>query len=209
MDGGQTRGYVRKTVVVRSIATVGNYDYIMDVKFREDGEINVETRFAGYPECFGCSASTRYPGQGEEVFSTMVRDGVAGIVHTHSVAWKADIEVVGRAAGLFQSVQSYKDWWVVTGGAKNALHVTEVREHNSSGHWAARAAEGVRLPRLILEREMGGLGVNWKADANEQRDLVAPLERGSSSLGPPWGYGWLWMAMDIYVLRGNKCMTNI
>jgi len=119
MDGGHTRGYVRKTVVVRSIATVGNYDYIMDVKFREDGEINVETRFAGYPE-------TRYPGKGEEVFSTIVRDGVAGIVHTHSVSWKADIEIAG--------------------GAKNALHVTEVREHESSG-----------------------LGVNWKADENEQR----------------------------------------
>ena len=39
---------------------------------------------------------TRFPGQGEEVFSTLVRDGVAGIVHTHSVAWKADIEVAGR-----------------------------------------------------------------------------------------------------------------
>ena len=25
-----------------------------------------------------------------------VRDGVAGIVHTHSVSWKADIEVAGR-----------------------------------------------------------------------------------------------------------------
>lgn len=118
MDAAQSRGYVRKTVVVRSIATVGNYDYIMDVKFREDGEINVETRFAGYPE-------TRFPGQGEEVFSTLVRDGVAGIVHTHSVAWKADIEVAGQ---------------------KNALHVTEVREHESSG-----------------------LGVNWKADGQEQR----------------------------------------
>lgn len=26
-----------------------------------------------------------------------VRDGVAGIVHTHSVAWKADIEIAGGA----------------------------------------------------------------------------------------------------------------
>ncbi|CAJ1343686.1 unnamed protein product, partial [Effrenium voratum] len=38
MDGNYTRGYIRKTVVVRSIATVGNYDYIMDVKFREETE---------------------------------------------------------------------------------------------------------------------------------------------------------------------------
>ncbi|CAK9077844.1 unnamed protein product [Durusdinium trenchii] len=117
MDGNHVRGLVRKTVVVRSIATVGNYDYIMDVKFRDDGEIHVETRFAGYPE-------TRFPGKGEEAFSTLVRDGVAGIVHTHSVAWKADIEIAG--------------------GSKNALHVTEVREHASEG-----------------------LGVDWKADPKE------------------------------------------
>ncbi|CAK9013886.1 GTPase Obg (GTP-binding protein Obg) [Durusdinium trenchii] len=116
MDGNHVRGLVRKTVVVRSIATVGNYDYIMDVKFRDDGEIHVETRFAGYPE-------TRFPGKGEEAFSTLVRDGVAGIVHTHSVAWKADIEIAG---------------------SKNALHVTEVREHASEG-----------------------LGVDWKADPKE------------------------------------------
>ena len=32
--------------VRRSIATVGNYDYIMDVKFREDGEL------AGNAGCF-------------------------------------------------------------------------------------------------------------------------------------------------------------
>eukprot|EP00913_Durusdinium_trenchii_P033497 g31361.t1 len=108
--------YLSATVVVRSIATVGNYDYIMDVKFRDDGEIHVETRFAGYPE-------TRFPGKGEEAFSTLVRDGVAGIVHTHSVAWKADIEIAG---------------------SKNALHVTEVREHASEG-----------------------LGVDWKADPKE------------------------------------------
>ena len=126
MDGGMTRGYVRKTILVRSIATVGNYDYIMDVKFREDGEINVETRFAGYPE-------TRYTGVGEERFSTIVRPGVAGIVHTHSVAWKVDLEIAG---------------------SKNALHVTEVREHASSG-----------------------LGVDWKADPNEEQFPTKILEQ--------------------------------
>ena len=41
-------GVSRKAMMIQ-----GNYDYIMDVKFREDGEINVETRFAGYPESLG------------------------------------------------------------------------------------------------------------------------------------------------------------
>lgn len=41
-------GVSRKAMMIQ-----GNHDYIMDVKFREDGEINVETRFAGYPESLG------------------------------------------------------------------------------------------------------------------------------------------------------------
>ena len=36
----------------------------MDLKFREDGEINVETRFAGYPELPGRDQG-KFPG-GEE-----------------------------------------------------------------------------------------------------------------------------------------------
>lgn len=137
MDGEKTRGYIRKTVLVRSIATVGNYDYILDVKFREDGEINVETRFAGYPE-------TRYTGIGERRFSTIVRPDVAGIVHTHSVAWKVDLEIAG---------------------SKNALHVTEVREHESDGlgvNWMADPKEKV-FPTKILEQrfvEKEGAGLS-------------------------------------------------
>lgn len=52
-----------------------------------------------------------------------------------------------------------------------------------------------------------GLGVNWKADANEQRDLVAPTRVFLAAAS--MGCGWLWMAMDGYGLWGNKCMTNI
>ena len=57
------------------------------------------------PKRSGSVPRTRFPGQGEDVFSTLVRDNVAGIVHTHSVAWKADIEVAGegqvRQVGIF------------------------------------------------------------------------------------------------------------
>ena len=158
MDAGYTRGYVRKTILVRSIATVGNYDYILDVKFREDGEINVESRFAGYPE-------TRYTGVGEERFSTIVRPGVAGIVHTHSVAWKVDLEIAG---------------------SKNALHVTEVREHASSGlgvDWRADPNEEV-FPTKILEAryvEREGVGLSTFAADPKVPKVWAIVNRNSSS----------------------------
>jgi len=126
MDNAEIRGLLRRTVLVRSIVTVDNYDYIVDVKFREDGEIACSSVFAGYPE-------TRWAGPGEDRFSTFVRPGVGGIVHSHSVAFKADFDIAGSL---------------------NALQVTEVKEHESYGlglHWKAAPGE-VRYPTKVLEQ---------------------------------------------------------
>jgi len=169
MDDSQARGLLRKTLLVRSIATVGNYDYIIDFKFREDGEISVESRFAGYPE-------TRYPGKGEEMFSTIVRPDVAGIVHTHSMAFKADLDV---ASG------------------KNALRVTESREHVSDGlgvNWKAKPGEP-RYPTKILQHryvEQEGSGNSTFVADTKVPKVWAIVDRKSSSThgghGNPRGY---------------------
>lgn len=104
----KVHGLVRGTVMVRTITTVGNYDYITDIKFREDGEIEVSTKFAGYLE-------TRYfdtqSNPEEANYSTIFRNGkLAGPVHSHMVGMKADIDVAGVLA--------------------NALIVTKVRTHH-------------------------------------------------------------------------------
>eukprot|EP00929_Paragymnodinium_shiwhaense_P031538 TRINITY_DN17638_c0_g1_i1.p1 TRINITY_DN17638_c0_g1~~TRINITY_DN17638_c0_g1_i1.p1 ORF type:complete len:772 (+),score=130.73 TRINITY_DN17638_c0_g1_i1:73-2388(+) len=96
---GDVRGLARRTVVVRSVATVGNYDYIMDVKFREDGEINVYTRFAGYIE-------SRYFDEAfnphERAFSTILAPHLAGPVHSHIVCWKADFDIAGQRSNTMR-----------------------------------------------------------------------------------------------------------
>ena len=88
-------GLLRRTVVVRSIATVGNYDYITDFKLREDGEIEVSTRFAGYIESRHFDAAA---GAGELERSTRLRADLAGPVHSHIVCFKADLDVGGARA---------------------------------------------------------------------------------------------------------------
>jgi len=89
-------------VVVRSVATVGNYDYITDIKLREDGEIEVHTRFAGYIESRYFQPSFN---PGEVNFSTIVRPDLAGPVHSHAVSWKADIDVAGVRANTLQTTK--------------------------------------------------------------------------------------------------------
>eukprot|EP00929_Paragymnodinium_shiwhaense_P031540 TRINITY_DN17638_c0_g1_i3.p1 TRINITY_DN17638_c0_g1~~TRINITY_DN17638_c0_g1_i3.p1 ORF type:complete len:765 (+),score=118.50 TRINITY_DN17638_c0_g1_i3:88-2382(+) len=96
---GDVRGLARRTVVVRSVCTIGNYDYIMDVKFREDGEINVYTRFAGYIE-------SRYFDEAfnphERAFSTILAPHLAGPVHSHIVCWKADFDNAGQVSNTMR-----------------------------------------------------------------------------------------------------------
>jgi len=93
------QGLLRKTVVVRSIATVSNYDYITDVKLREDGEIEVFTRFCGYIESRWFDPTLNPE---EANFSTILRPGLAGPVHSHLISFKVDIDVAGVRENAFK-----------------------------------------------------------------------------------------------------------
>lgn len=114
-DPPKVHGLVRGTIVVRSITTVGNYDYITDLKFREDGEIEVSTKFAGFLE-------TRYFDKNsnayEKNFSTIFRGDVAGPVHSHLVCFKADIDVAGVRANTLSLTKVKTQLVPFTAGAE-------------------------------------------------------------------------------------------
>merc|ERR1712232_837642 len=161
----ETRGLVRKTVVVRSIATVGIYDYITDIKLREDGEIEVHTRFAGYIESryFDHSVNPE-----EANFSTVIRPDLAGPVHSHSVSWKADIDVAGVRA--------------------NSLHVPRVRTMD------IQAAEGYPAPlvsKYLEQRDVAQEGIGnstFVANPQEPGQWMIVDRAAKSPAGNPRGY---------------------
>ena len=92
--------------MVRSIATVANYDYITDVKFREDGEIEASVRFAGYIEArHYTDHDTEAGGDAaahESLYSSLLRPGLAGPVHCHIAAFKADFDIGGVRANTLR-----------------------------------------------------------------------------------------------------------
>uniref|UniRef100_A0A7S2JQ83 Amine oxidase n=1 Tax=Zooxanthella nutricula TaxID=1333877 RepID=A0A7S2JQ83_9DINO len=161
------RGLVRRTVVVRSIATVGNYDYLTDVKLREDGEIEVKTQFAGYIESryFGPHVNPQ-----ERNFSTIVRPDLAGPVHSHLVNWKADIDVAGARA--------------------NALRLTKVK----AGPVPGSTLRGTNAPLVskyleysLVDRE--GVGTSTFVAHPEHPTNWAVVDRAATSAsGNPRGY---------------------
>lgn len=164
----KVHGLVRKTVVVRSIATVGNYDYIIDVKLREDGEIETHCRFAGYLE-------SRYYDAGfnpaEQNFSTILRPDLAGPVHSHIVNWKADIDIAGVR--------------------NNALALTKVKIKSMEAETAVDESRGPLLSKY-LERsyvEKEGVDVSTFVSQTQHPGYWALVDRkATSAAGNPRGY---------------------
>jgi primary-amine oxidase len=80
---------VAKNIVftVRTISTVGNYDFMIDYNFFYDGAIEVSARASGY------ISSAYWDGNTEYGFH--IHDQLSGSLHDHTLTFKADLDVLG------------------------------------------------------------------------------------------------------------------
>ena len=83
--------------IVRSAATVGNYDYMFDYEFYLDGSIHITVRASGYIE-----SSYWVSNQGgDDGFH--IHDHLAGSMHDHVINYKLDLDVAGTANSVVRS----------------------------------------------------------------------------------------------------------
>jgi primary-amine oxidase len=99
-------GRPSRELVLRTVATVGNYDYILDWRFEQDGSIKVAVGATGIlevkpvkdqsaegPLSDGIAAKDE---QGKEVeFGQLVAPGVDGVDHDHFFSYRLDLDVDG------------------------------------------------------------------------------------------------------------------
>ncbi|KFA67618.1 hypothetical protein S40285_04960 [Stachybotrys chlorohalonatus IBT 40285] len=87
-------GTVKGTALTtRSIATIGNYDYMFDYVFHVDGSIEIVCRASGYLQ-----SSFFYPDQGR--FGPRVQQGTQGSLHDHILTYKADFDILETSNSL-------------------------------------------------------------------------------------------------------------
>ncbi|KAJ4370723.1 hypothetical protein N0V83_005244 [Neocucurbitaria cava] len=77
---------------VRTISTVGNYDFMIEYQFFYDGAIEVSVRASGF------ISATYWDGNGDYGFH--IHDYLSGSLHDHVLTFKADLDVLGRANTL-------------------------------------------------------------------------------------------------------------
>ncbi|XP_023986231.1 retina-specific copper amine oxidase isoform X2 [Physeter macrocephalus] len=83
-------GLAGSALVVRSVSSIGNYDYIWDFVLHQNGALEGRVHATGY-------INTAFLSGGEEsfLFGNRVGERVLGAVHTHAFHFKLDLDVAG------------------------------------------------------------------------------------------------------------------
>lgn len=81
-------------LTVRSVSTVGNYDYTIDYVFYLDGAIEVKVRASGY--IYGAFYANN-PVKNEDEYGHRIHDALSSSMHDHVISFKADLDVAGPA----------------------------------------------------------------------------------------------------------------
>ncbi|MDO9711005.1 copper amine oxidase [Paracraurococcus lichenis] len=86
-------------LVVRSIPTIGNYDYVVDWVFTPKGEIRIDVGATGMDAVRGVAArSMRDAAAAAEVTTGMlIAPGAVGVWHDHYISFRLDLDVDGPA----------------------------------------------------------------------------------------------------------------
>ncbi|NXG19857.1 AOC3 oxidase, partial [Grallaria varia] len=119
-------GLVNSALVVRSIATVGNYDYVWDFIFYQNGAIEGKVQATGYP------SSSFFHGDGLR-YGNRLWKHTLGTIHTHFINYKVDLDV---------------------GGVKNSLVAHDMAFEMTRAPWSPeQQIERPRLTKKVLDTE--------------------------------------------------------
>jgi primary-amine oxidase len=91
LAGGAYEGRAEVELVVRMIAQVGNYDYVIDWIFTQPGAIPVEVALTGIDIPKGVLST-----HGGDAFGTLVAPRIVAPFHSHHFNFRLDVDVDGR-----------------------------------------------------------------------------------------------------------------
>ncbi|NWS78196.1 AOC3 oxidase, partial [Crotophaga sulcirostris] len=119
-------GLVNSALVLRSIATMGNHDYVWDFIFYQNGAIEGKVQTTGY------ASSSFLHGDGLR-YGNRVWEHTLGTIRTHSINYKVDLDV---------------------GGVKNSLVAHDMVFEMTRAPWSPeQQIERPRLTKKVLDTE--------------------------------------------------------
>jgi len=99
-ESAEVWGRPSRTLVLRSAMVIGNYDYLIDWRFEQDGSIRVAVGATGIIETKGVAAkkvSGDHAGHAaEEEFGHLVAENLVGVNHDHFFSFRLDFDIDGQ-----------------------------------------------------------------------------------------------------------------
>lgn len=113
-------------LVVRSVSTVGNYDYAIDYIFYMDGTIEVKVRASGFIFAAFYRANKT---AGEDEYGHRIGEAVSSSVHDHVINFKADLDIAGPKNDMvrlaLEPITRTFDWDLPEIKERNTMHLVE------------------------------------------------------------------------------------
>jgi primary-amine oxidase len=127
-------------LVVRSVSTMGNYDYTVDYTFFLDGTIEVKVRASGY--ILGAFTNARKENQ----FGYRVDKAAATAIHDHVLNFKADFDLLSTSNTFFrvgvEPVEKEFSWDDERTSPRKTMHLVEEKFEREVGiDWPKNSGE--------------------------------------------------------------------
>jgi len=142
-------------LTVRFISTLGNYDYLFDYSFYNDGSIEVTARASGYIE-------GAYYAQNEE-YGYKIQDAMSGsmVSPSRSLRERRRLGLLGVTDGTRQHdhVINFK-LDIDVNGTANTLQRVDIKPATAKYSWTTEPMNTMKLERTFIENEDQGK-INW------------------------------------------------
>lgn len=94
----------RRELVIRWISTVGNYDYIFDWVFQQNGVIGIDAGATGIEAVKGVKSTTIHDATAKEDtrYGTLIDHNIVGTTHQHIYNFRLDMDVDGENNSLVE-----------------------------------------------------------------------------------------------------------
>ena len=151
-------GLPGSALVLRSISTTYNYDYVYDYLFYLNGIMEVKVSTSGYVQA-------TYWTSNEAPYGNQIHPGVAGTIHDHMINYKVDLDIAGR---------------------KNSYETIDIKVENITNPWFPKARRVQKvLSRSLKKTEQKAV---YKKNFEHPKYLNFFSEGNVNSMGVNRGY---------------------